>query len=266
MLVKIADLSVNYDVAGIGRTIVLLHGAGADLIAWDEIVPRLSNQFRVWRTDQRGFGRTVRPPLPRLSLEVWTSDLLAFMGAKGIHQAAIVGWSMGGAVALNFAALHPDRVTHLIPIGAPGPQRVVSDKSGFEVRQHMAEAGASVREIVDATFDFTRSAFSRWSREHNSTAVEKMRQTLLRNDTRDYAEMVDALDGLCEFGPRLARITAPTLLICGAEDSRTPPEMSVENHAAIQDSRLEIISDCGHFPVFEKPTEIARLISDFVAQ
>lgn len=263
---RIADLDVNYAVTGSGEPVVLLHGGGADLLTWDEVAQPLTSNFTVWRMDQRGFGKTARPPIPKLSLTVWTNDLLAFMNALQIERAAIVGWSMGGAVALNFGTLYPERVTHLIPIGAPGPQQVVQDTSGFDARQKMADAGATVEEIVNATFDFTKAAFSRWSLKYNLPAVEMMRQTLLRNDARNYAEMVDALDGLSAFGPRLSAVTAPTLIICGAEDSRTPPALSEAIHKAIRGSRLEIIPDCGHYYGYEKPAETARLIVEFLGR
>jgi pimeloyl-ACP methyl ester carboxylesterase len=261
---RIADLEVNFDMQGNGQAVILLHGAGADLLTWDEIVPLLATEFTVWRMDQRGFGKTLRQPTPQLSLDSWTTDLLAFMDALRIDRAAIVGWSMGGAVALNFATLHPERVTHVIPIGSPGPEQVVQDTSGFAARQKLADAGASVEEIVDATFEFTRAAFSKWSRANNTRAVDKMRQTLLRNDTRNYSEMVDALKGLSAFGPRLGSLTAPTLIICGTEDARTPPEFSMALHSAIPSSRLELVPDCGHFYGYEKPSEIAQLVSAFV--
>jgi len=261
---RIADLDVNYEVAGSGEPVVLIHGAGADLLTWDEVVPHLVAHFRVWRMDQRGFGRTIRPRSPRLSLDVWTQDLLAFMDAQQIDRAALVGWSMGGAVALNFAARYTSRVSHLIPIGTPGPKWVPMDTSGFDARQRMADSGASVEQIVDATFEFTKAAFSRWSREHNAPAVEKMRLTLLRNDSGNYAEMVATLEGLSAYGALLGQITAPTLVICGAEDGRTPPTMSAAIHEGIRHSRLAIMPDCGHYYGYEKPAETAALIKEFL--
>ena len=260
----IGDLDVNYELAGEGAPIVLVHGGGADLITWDEMVPALARERRVYRYDLRGFGKTTRPPEPKLSLDVWTRDLLDLVDAFGLERPALAGWSLGGSVILNFAAEHPDRASHVIPIGSPGPERVVQDKSGFEARQRLADGGASVEEIIDATFDFTRAAFSRYSREQNPAAVEKMRQTLLRNSSDDYSEMVSALDELSDFGPKLARVRAAVLIICGAEDGRTPPALSEALHKALPGSRLEIVPDCGHYYGYEQPDATSRLILDFV--
>jgi pimeloyl-ACP methyl ester carboxylesterase len=264
MLRRIGDLTVNYEVAGSGAPLILIHGAGADLLTWDQVVPLLSPHATVWRMDQRGFGKTLRTAEPKLSLAVWTADLLAFMDAMQIEKAALVGWSMGAAVSINLAALNPERVTHLIPIGSPGAKQVVMDTSGFEARQRMADSGATVEEIVNETFQFTEAAFSRWSREHNRAAVEKMRQTLLRNDAQNYSETVTALGGLSDFGQLLGSVTAPTLIICGAEDGRTPPSLSESLQRAIRSSRIEVLPDCGHYYPFEKPVEIAHLISEFL--
>ena len=152
----------------------------------------------------------------------------------------------------------------MIPIGAPGPDKVVQDKSGFERRQKLAESGASVEEIVDATFDFTKAAMSQWTRDHNPSGVARVREMLLRNDPADYAEMVNALDGLSDYGPKLSRLIAPVLVICGDEDSRTPPALSQAIHKAIPGSKLAMIPDCGHSYAHEKPAETCRLVLDFL--
>ncbi len=262
---RIGDLDIAYEKDGTGPALVLVHGAGADLIWWEEMVPHLARQFTVDRYDQRGFGQTLSPKEPRLSLTQWTADLLAFLDAFELEKPALAGWSLGGSVILNFAADQPDRCSVVIPIGSPGPERVMQDKSGFETRQRLADGGASVEEIIDATFEFTKAAFSQWSREHNPHAVQKMRKVLLRNTPTTYSEMVRALDELSDFGPKLPKVTARALIICGAEDGRTPPYLSEALHKALPGSQLAIIPDCGHYLGYEKPEETSRLIREFLA-
>ena len=261
----IGDLDVHYEIAGSGPPLVLLHGGGADLIGWENMTPLLSAEATVYSCDLRGFGQTQRPEQgPRLSLDQWTLDLAAFLDAFEIDQPALVGWSLGGSLALNLACEHPARCRAVVAIGSPGPDKVVQDKSGFERRQKLAEGGATVEEIVDATFDFTMAAMSQWTRDHNPTAIGKVREMLLRNDPGDYAEMVDALDGLSGYGPKLARLRARVLVICGDEDSRTPPALSEAIHNKIQGSKLAMIPDCGHSYAHEKPEETCRLVLDFL--
>ncbi len=262
---RIGDLDIAYEKDGTGPPLVLLHGSGADLIWWEDMVPHLATEFTVYRYDQRGFGQTVRPKEPKLSLAQWTADLLAFVDAFELEKPTLVGWSLGASVILDFAADHSDRCGVVIPIGSPGPERVVQDKSGFEMRQRLADSGASVEEIIDATFDFTEAAFSQWSREHNPQAVQKMRATLLRNSPSDYSEMVDAFDELSDFGPKLPVVKARVLIICGAEDGRTPPYLAEELHKALPSSQLVMLPDCGHYYSFEKPEETSRLIREFLA-
>ena len=262
---RIGELEIEYELDGTGPPLVLVHGSGADLLWWENMVPHLAPEFTLYRYDLRGFGQTVRPKEPRLSLAQWTADLFTFVDAFELDRPTLVGWSLGASVVLDFAAEHPDRCGAVIPIGSPGPERVVQDKSGFEMRQRLADAGASVEEIIDATFAFTEAAFSQWSREHNRQAVQKMRETLLRNNPSDYSEMVGAFDELSDFGPKLPRVRARALIICGAEDGRTPPYLSEELHKALPVSQLALIPDCGHYYSYEKPEETSRLIREFLA-
>ena len=263
---RIGDLNVHYEVVGTGPPLVLLHGGGADMISWEDMVPLLSNDFTVYLYDLRGFGRTERPPEPTLTLPVWTQDLLGFLDAESLAAPALVGWSLGGSVVLNFACEYPDRCSAVIPIGAPGPDKVVQDKSGFEARQRLADSGATTEEIIDATFDFTKAAFSQWSRDENPRAVQRIRDMLLRNSAGDYSEMVNALDELADYGPKLSRLQARTLVICGVEDGRTPPELSEAIHQRVPGSELAMLPDCGHYYGYEKPAETASLIREYLAK
>ena len=87
---------------------------------------------------------------------------------------------------------------------------------------------------------------------------------LVRNNPHDYAEMVHAMDGASDFGPKLSRLTTRALIICGNEDGRTPPLLSRALHKSMPGSTLKMLPDCGHFYLHEKPVETNQLILDFL--
>ena len=118
MFKQIGDLNVSYEVHGDGYPLILLHGGGARARSFEDMVPILAKQFTVYTYDQRGFGETVRPPEPALSSDQWREDALQFMDSFELEKVALGGWSLGAATALNFALAYPQRVSHLILIGA----------------------------------------------------------------------------------------------------------------------------------------------------
>ena len=263
MFARIRDLKVYYNVRGNGHPLILLHGGGSDSQTWDDMLPYLAEHFKVYEMDLRGFGQTVRKPAPHLSLDLWTSDLHDFMDSLGLDRAALAGWSLGGAIGISFAALYPKRVSHLILIGTPGPT-VVLNLSGFRERTRLVRNGATMQEVIEKTFEFTKSSMSPYTIENNSSAVEKAKQALLRNSPSNYAEMVEALGDL-NLGPKLSAITCPTLILVGDADSRTPLAASEELNRGISQSYVKIIPNCGHQYAYEQPETVAAAMLEFLA-
>jgi pimeloyl-ACP methyl ester carboxylesterase len=265
MFKQIGDLDVHYEVRGDGYPMVLLHGGGSRAQTFEEMVPILSRRFRVYTPDMRGFGETVRPPAPRLSHELWRTDLLHFLDAFGLDRVVLGGWSLGGGVSLNFAINHPDRVSRLILIGAMSPRMPSSDRSGFQRRRQLIERGATPEEIVKETFEFTRKAFSPHTLEHRPQAVEALRQEHLRNNPAAYLEMLEANEQRPKIADRLGEIRCPTLIIAGEHDGRTPVAMSEDLNKAIPGSLMKIIPDCGHFYSYEQPELVSQTILTYLA-
>ena len=265
MFKQVGDLNVSYEVHGDGQPLILLHGGGARAQSFEDMVPILADQFTVYAYDQRGFGKTVRPPQPALSSEQWREDVLHFMDSFGLEKVALGGWSLGAGVALNFVLAYPERVSHLILIGAGGgPGVPAGDRSGFEERARLIEGGAKAEEIVAKTFEFTKKTFSRYTLEHNPRAVEMVRNEHLSNDPQSYLEMVNANRNRQEINSRLGEIACPTLLIVGDEDSRTPVVNSEAFNKAIPNSFMKIIPDCGHHYGYEQPEVICRAMTNFI--
>jgi pimeloyl-ACP methyl ester carboxylesterase len=126
--------TLYYDSRGGGPAVVLLHGGGLDLTSWDAQADALAEHFRVVRFDARGHGRSAAPP----GLSSPADDLGRVLDQLGVRRATLVGLSMGGGAALNFAIAHPERVERLVlvstsgpPPGVPaGPGVVLTDPAG----------------------------------------------------------------------------------------------------------------------------------------
>lgn len=265
MLVEIGDLKVSHEVIGQGTPLVLLHGGGSNSTHFEEMVPRLAKHHKVYTMDLRGFGKTVRPTDPPVSHDLWIQDLAGFLDAFDLKQVALAGWSLGARIALNFTLRTPERAKSLILIGASSPLVPVTDRSGFDLRLTLIEAGAQPPEIVEKTFEFTKNAFSPHSREHNPQAVEKVRQEHLHNDPKSYAEMVQANRVQPKLSEAdLGRIEQPMLILQGEHDARCPIEMGESLNKAIPNSYLKIIPNCGHFYGYEQPELTSRAIIHFL--
>ncbi|MDO8632514.1 MAG: alpha/beta fold hydrolase, partial [Phycisphaerales bacterium] len=104
-----------YEAAGDGPPVVLIHGGQMDLRIWDEQVALLSPNHRVIRYDVRGYGRSPAPQKVYANHE----DLAAVLDQLGLHRATLVGLSLGGGIAIDFAISYPDRVEKLVAV-APG--------------------------------------------------------------------------------------------------------------------------------------------------
>ena len=264
MFVQVGDCKVHYEVSGEGKPLILVHGTGADAQSFEDMIPLLSKDFRVYAYDMRAFGETVRPTQVPLSDDLWADDLVGLMGELGLAQAALVGWSLGGIVVMNLALRYPHMVSQLILLGSgsPLPTSAPRDRSGFETRRRLAEEGASMEEIVEKTFEFSKDAYSPHSVQNKPEALEKLRQTFLRNDPTSYADVIKSTRS--DFGPKLGEIGHPTLIIVGEHDTRTPLEMSEALNKAIPNSYMKIIQNCGHFYGFEQPEETCRVTANFL--
>src|SRR5438045_1499842 len=105
---------INYERSGAGLPVIFLHAGIADSRMWGAQADEFAREFDVIRPDTRGFGRSEMPP------GGWSaeSDLLALIDALELKPAHLVGCSMGGGIAIDFALLHPERISKLVLVGA----------------------------------------------------------------------------------------------------------------------------------------------------
>ena len=261
-----------YEDAGDGPVVVLIHGYGADLRLWDaQVEPLREAGFRVIRYDVRGHGRSMIAPdgytfenyaadlrdlLDRLNVERPVTQSLA---VEAVH---VVGLSMGGGVALQFALDYPDRVLSLTLVDSALPGFTYGDETTTHIQRLMdAVRSHGPRKAIDQVwlehpfFDGVRRHPERWA------GVREMLLDFQAPDMRDGARPADYRP---DIASHVAEIRARTLVVAGENDIadfRLIAEVLAEN---IPDARLTVIPDCWHLPPVEKPEEFNRLLVSFL--
>lgn len=232
-------------------TVILLHGFASSLHTWDDWATQLERDQRVIRYDQPGFGLTGADPSGDYSDERAINVLVALMDRLGVDHAAVVGHSMGGRIAWTFAALHPERVNHLVlmaPDGfaSPGMQYGIAPKVPLMLRLLPAMLPrAMLRASLTPAFG-DKSAMT-------DDLVQRYRDMMLAPGVRQ--AIVDRLPQtvLVDPEPMLRRITAPTLLLWGEKDGMVPIGNAADYLRYIPHATIERFTGLGHLLMEEAP-------------
>ena len=261
-----------YEDAGEGPVVVLIHGHSLDSRMWRHPVPALVQAgFRVVRHDVRGHGRTMIPPsgytreeyaadlrdlLDRLNVDRAASDPLA------VSQAHIVGLSMGGGIALQFALDYPERVLSLTLVDS-----VLAGFSYSEIPRAIGELRQAVRTegvraafervwLAHPMFDGVRRQPAEWELVHQMVSEFQAPEYVSDVSTPGYVQT--------SLADRLGEITAPTLVVVGENDIADFQLIAELLAANLRNARLEVMAGCHHLPPMEAPEEFNRLLVEFL--
>ena len=254
-----------YEFHGEGPPLVLLMGIGYDSSLWTPAqVPVLSTQFQVILVDNRDAGRSSKANQPYTIADM-ADDLAGLLDALGIQRSHLLGLSMGGMIALEFALRHGDRLDRLVVTGTgAAPARSAVDPIQI---WSWVKANDPTGEVFGGQ-QFVSLFSTAFLRNHE--AVRDTAELLASNPypmspeaygrQADAYRQFDALD-------RLAAITAPTLVVVGEQDLLTPPWVAREVAEAIPGARFEVIRGDGssHVVPIECPDEFNRLVLNFLS-
>lgn len=273
-------LTVHYKEAGdSGRALVLLHGFGASLFSWREVMAPLAETNRVVAFDRPAFGLTERPlretwgtaadwaaGLPYSALA--QADLaIAMLDARGIDRAVLVGNSAGGAVAMLAALEHPERVDALVLISpavySGGPNGAMQWLLNTPQMQHIGPLIA--RRIQGWGDEFARSAWHDPDRITEAVWQGYLAPLHIENWDRALWELTAASrqTGLAD---RLAALQLPVLVITGDDDRIVPTEQSVKLAGALPNAELAVIPACGHVAHEECSQATLEVMTAFLNQ
>lgn len=243
--------------------ILMTLGLSHRLAHWGRLPSLLARDLRVITFDCRGMGASERRDEP-FSIEDETGDMAAVLDAADAERAIIYGRSRGGMLAQEFALRFPERTRALVLSGTShrGPTAVGSTEA---VNRAMNIVPGMSREAIFAGQN-EAMASPGW-KERDPQAFASLLATDLEAPPRRFA-VVRQQESIANWTSdgRLSTISCPTLVICGADDGMVPPENSRQIASRIPSARIEIIPQCGHLPMLEKPEVVAALVRQFSAR
>jgi pimeloyl-ACP methyl ester carboxylesterase len=245
--------------------IVLLHGFGSSLHAWDGWTAALRDKRRVVRLDLPGFGLTGPSPDNVYGIDRDMRATLAVLDKLGIARFVIGGNSLGGAVAWRTALAHPERVEKLILVDAGGyPQRASSIPIGMRILRFSVLSWLMQhtlpRSLVDEGFrnvfgDPSRVTPEMIERSIELTAREGNRRAILDRGSQRKASTAYE---------RIPELKLPTLIVWGGRDRLIPPDDAERFHREIAGSELAMFADLGHAPEEEDPARTVAAVKRFL--
>ena len=268
---EVDGLALHYVVEGEGPPVVLLHGLGGFGESWRHNIPALARRAQVFALDLPGCGRSAKPR-GSYDLGFFGRAVLGFTEILGLGQVALVGHSLGGAVAVTCALTHPSRVERLCLLGAlvPGPAYQLS-----WIYRTLAVPGIGEVLALFGNARVYRAALARCFHKPETAEVRFLVEfayaartspesraaylATLRHVRRDFVDRASA------YRRALRTLDVPVLLIHGREDRVVPAAHVASAAEALPRATTRWIDACGHFPQIERAAVVNTWMADFLS-
>lgn len=257
------DVSLHYTVDGDGQPVLLIHGHTLDLSVMNGLVPPLvSAGFTVVRFDLRGHGRSSRPD-SGYHVSHHAADVAAVMDAAGAERAALVGYSIGGGIALETALTMSDRVTSLAMLSPVLPDRPY-EAEFFDSLRKVARTARSEGMRAAMLGPWLDSPL--WASSLTDPGVRQELGSIVAHfpGAEYLATERDRVERGWIMPDRLAEIAKPTMVAVGELELPGFRAYAEEIAAGIPDARLEILDGLGHLHLLQDPERVAKFVVDAV--
>lgn len=259
--VNINGADIHYEIAGEGQPLMMLHAGIADSRMWRKQVTFFSRHYKVVTYDLRGFGKSPMPAMPYAHYR----DLAALMDTLGIESAILMGSSMGGSVAVDFALEYPDRVNGLILLGSAVDGYRIEDERTREnwIEIEKAFKAGDLDKVADLEISHWIIGNGDSTGRFETADLDMIRQMIVTHYRYDPDQGEE--EGPDELSiDRLNQIKVPTLAVVGNLDS---PDMIKIADILVRDipgAKKEVIQGTAHLPCYEKPDEFNNLVNGFL--
>ena len=258
--VEIFGQKIQYIEAGSGPNVILLHGLGGDSSNWALTIPALATKYHVWAPDQIGFGASDKPMI-NYRVGTLVDFLEKFCKTEGIDKAIVVGNSLGGWTAIDFALAHPERVEKLVLVDSAGysldaqggvrpTRQTLSTLNPSTLAGAKAVASVIFANPAYATDATAEMLFTQHMRKNDGYTIDQFIDSVLRGD--------DVVDG------KLGGIKAPTMVVWGREDHLIPLPLGERLHKEIAGSQMVVLDHCGHVPQLECAGPFNKALATFI--
>ena len=261
--VDIGKTSLYYEEMGQGKPLIMLHGGLLDRRMWDDQFDAFAEQYRVIRYDARGHGNSESVADTFAHHE----DLRLLMEGLNVEKAVLMGLSMGGYIAIDFALAYPEKVTALV-LAAPGLTGYVFDsdvlkKNNEQLRQ------AAMDEDLDMVVEYFQRSWTdgptRSPDEVDPAVREKVRSMSIANVKKWNPRSVERRLDPPAIG-RLSEIRIPVLIILGDLDMPDITDIVDIIEKDIKGAHKVVLKDVAHMIDMEKPGEYNRVVLDFLSR
>jgi 3-oxoadipate enol-lactonase len=251
------EITLHYQLDGLekGPTLVLVHSLGTDLRIWDDVIRHFVKKFRIIRYDLRGHGLSDCPSGP-YSMQDHVADLTNLMSSLAVERSVAIGISVGGMVALAYAAAQPSQLDALVLVDtslAIGTPAAWSDRI-----ENLRRGGMEpLVETILARW-FAPSFVTEHPLEYRGYA-----NMLMRTSLDGYIATCAALRDT-DLHETAHTVTAQTLVVSSSEDVSTPPDAGRTLAQSLSESCFSVIEGAGHLSCIEQPDVLATLIGNFL--
>lgn len=247
---------MNYKIEGNGKTLLFIHGLSDNLLYWEFLASNLNDDYQVLRVDLRGHGETELGN-DEITLDTYVNDLNNLLDELNISKVNLIGFSLGGAVALDFAIRYPKKVDSLVLMSC-----------FYKADKNLRNTLCQFKNALDVSFEefydiILPMVLCPDVIDDNKNELELLKEIGAQNaNTEAYINAIDVCLNL-NIEKHLSKINIPTLILASRYDDIAPLDMQKNLHAQIKNSKLIVFDNVKHnLLVGENNEKILAILKD----
>jgi 2-succinyl-6-hydroxy-2,4-cyclohexadiene-1-carboxylate synthase len=264
-IANINGIDLNYEITGQGNAIVCIHGYTGSSQDWGNQIPVLSPKYTVVALDLRGHGKSAAPSGKEdYSIKIFAEDVFGLLKILNIKRCCLIGHSLGGFTALEFAIKHPDMLSALVLVSTSSG-KLVRHPGFAELRQKLDKLARSQDLETAFEYDAANNPQRIETFQKHPEQREMARERVLATSVDGY---IYAWRAISEWEPvtsRISEIKVPALIYLGEEDLLFAEAAQVMKEG-IAGSELVTVKGVGHSPHWESPNLFNEILLEFLGR